>query len=141
MNGAEFIDRQGQAAAGYVEPQGNLKEHAGYSEVLSATQHLADLIAPLETGPQWPHMLVVVTYDENGGFWGHAAPPKADRWGPDTRIPAIICAARNCLSSARRSDRGAESAALTALIDFSLQRRKGRFRLGGAPSVVCSSAS
>ena len=35
-------------------------------------------------------MLVVVTYDENGGIWDHVAPPKGDRWGPGTRIPAII---------------------------------------------------
>jgi acid phosphatase len=35
-------------------------------------------------------MLVIVTYDENGGLWDHVAPPKGDRWGPGTRIPAII---------------------------------------------------
>jgi phospholipase C len=35
-------------------------------------------------------MVVVVTYDENGGWWDHVAPPKADRWGPGSRIPAII---------------------------------------------------
>ncbi len=35
-------------------------------------------------------MLIVVTYDENGGFWDHARVPKGDRWGPGTRIPAII---------------------------------------------------
>jgi acid phosphatase len=35
-------------------------------------------------------MVVVVTYDENGGFWDHVAPPKGDRWGPGTRIPALI---------------------------------------------------
>jgi phospholipase C len=35
-------------------------------------------------------MLVVVTYDENGGFWDHVSPPKGDRWGPGTRVPAII---------------------------------------------------
>jgi acid phosphatase len=35
-------------------------------------------------------MVVIVTYDENGGFWDHVAPPKADRWGPGMRIPAII---------------------------------------------------
>jgi acid phosphatase len=35
-------------------------------------------------------MLVVVTYDENGGQWDHVAPPKGDRWGPGSRIPAII---------------------------------------------------
>ncbi len=35
-------------------------------------------------------MLVALTYNENGGFWDHVAPPKADRWGPGTRIPTII---------------------------------------------------
>ena len=35
-------------------------------------------------------MLVIVTYDENGGFWDHVAPPQGDRWGPGTRVPAII---------------------------------------------------
>ncbi len=33
---------------------------------------------------------MIVTYDENGGFWDHVAPPKGDRWGPGTRIPAIV---------------------------------------------------
>jgi len=33
---------------------------------------------------------VIVTYDENGGFWDHVAPPKGDLLGPGTRIPAII---------------------------------------------------
>ena len=31
-----------------------------------------------------------VTVDENGGWWDHVAPPKGDRWGPGTRIPAIV---------------------------------------------------
>jgi phospholipase C len=58
--------------------------------VLSGDQHIADVIAHLQKSPQWAHMLVIVTYDENGGFWDHAAPPKADRWGPGNRIPAIL---------------------------------------------------
>jgi acid phosphatase len=35
-------------------------------------------------------MLIVVTFDENGGWWDHVAPPKGDRWGPGTRVPAIL---------------------------------------------------
>ena len=40
-------------------------------------------------------MVVIVTYDENGGFWDHVPPPTrvpgwGDRWGPATRIPALI---------------------------------------------------
>ena len=33
---------------------------------------------------------MIVTYDENGGLWDHVAPPVGDRWGPGTRVPAII---------------------------------------------------
>ncbi|TBW40061.1 acid phosphatase [Siculibacillus lacustris] len=74
----------------FYKPQGNLNEHAGYAEILSGDTHIADVIAHLQRSKQWDHMVVVVTYDENGGLWDHAAPPKADRWGPGTRIPAII---------------------------------------------------
>lgn len=35
-------------------------------------------------------MLVVITFDENSGFWDHVAPPKADRWGPGSRVPGLI---------------------------------------------------
>jgi phospholipase C len=37
---------------------------------------------------------VIVTYDENGGYWDHVAPPQGpgwgDRWGPGSRIPALL---------------------------------------------------
>ena len=35
-------------------------------------------------------MVIVITYDEFGGVWDHAAPPKGDLMGPGTRIPAIV---------------------------------------------------
>ena len=74
----------------FYKPQGNLNEHAGYADVTAGDAHIADVIAHLQKSPQWGHMVVIVTYDENGGFWDHVAPPKADRFGPGTRIPAII---------------------------------------------------
>ena len=74
----------------FYKPQGNLNEHAGYADVKSGDAHLAGLIEQLRESPQWKHMVVIVTYDENGGFWDHVAPPKADRWGPGSRVPAII---------------------------------------------------
>jgi acid phosphatase len=33
---------------------------------------------------------VIVTVDENGGWWDHVSPPKGDRWGPGSRIPALV---------------------------------------------------
>jgi acid phosphatase len=77
-------------AVSFYKPQGNLNQHAGYADVASGDAHIASVIAQLKASPQWKNMVVVVTYDENGGFYDHAKVPKADRWGPGTRIPALI---------------------------------------------------
>lgn len=92
-NGAEFIkaiDAGTLPQVAFYKPQGNLNEHAGYTDVASGDAHIADLIAHLQKSPQWKNMVVVVTYDENGGFWDHVGPPKGDRWGPGSRIPALV---------------------------------------------------
>jgi len=47
-------------------------------------------VAKLQASPQYKNMVIVITYDEFGGAWDHVAPPKADKLGPGTRIPAII---------------------------------------------------
>jgi phospholipase C len=93
LDGAEFIaaiDAGALPTVSFYKPQGSLNEHPGYAEVLSGDEHLAEIVNHLEKSPQWGQMLVVITYDENGGFWDHAPPPKGDRWGPGTRIPALI---------------------------------------------------
>jgi acid phosphatase len=74
----------------FYKPQGSVNEHAAYANIIDGETHIATLLAALRASPQWPHMLVVVTYDEYGGWWDHVAPPKGDRFGPATRIPALI---------------------------------------------------
>ena len=86
----EAIDKGELPQVAFYKPQGNLNEHAGYADVESGDRHIADVIAHLQKSPQWKNMVVIVTYDENGGFWDHVAPPKGDRFGPGTRIPTII---------------------------------------------------
>jgi len=74
----------------FYKPQGNLNQHPGYANMSDGDAHIAEVVERLQKSPQWPKMLIVVTYDENGGSWDHARVPKGDRWGPGTRIPAII---------------------------------------------------
>jgi phospholipase C len=78
----------------FYKPVGILNQHPAYTDVMSGDAHIADLLDKLTKSPQWKNMLVVVTYDENGGFWDHVPPPSGsgwgDRWGPATRIPALI---------------------------------------------------
>ena len=77
-------------AVSFYKPQGNLNMHAGYADVASGDRHIARALKVLQESPQWKNMVVVVTVDENGGWWDHVAPPKGDRWGPGTRVPAIV---------------------------------------------------
>ena len=49
-------------------------------------------LAWIRASSLWEGTVIIVTYDENGGFWDHVPPPKGDRWGPGTRIPAVIIA-------------------------------------------------
>ncbi|TYQ21613.1 UNVERIFIED_ORG: acid phosphatase [Zoogloea ramigera] len=77
-------------AVTFYKPQGNLNLHAGYSDIESGDAHIANVIEHLKKSPQWNNMVVVITFDENGGWWDHVAPPKGDRWGPGSRIPAIV---------------------------------------------------
>ena len=78
----------------FFKPAGRYTEHPSYTDVVSGDEHIAALLERLRRSPQWPRMAVIVTYDENGGFWDHVPPPSGpgwgDRWGPGTRIPAII---------------------------------------------------
>ena len=74
----------------WYKPTGNVNQHPGYANLDDGDAHIADLVAKLQAGPQWEHMVIIITYDEYGGQWDHAAVPKGDLLGPGERIPAII---------------------------------------------------
>ena len=74
----------------FYKPQGSLNQHPSYTDVWSGDQHIAALLTRIRASPVWSSSVIVITYDENGGFWDHVPPPKGDRWGPGTRIPAIV---------------------------------------------------
>lgn len=84
------IENGNLPSVSFFKPLGDKNEHPGYADLVTGEQHIAKLLARFEKSPQWKDMVVIVTYDENGGFWDHARPPKKDRWGPGTRVPTII---------------------------------------------------
>ena len=77
-------------AVSFVKPSGIDNEHPGYTDVIAGEVHAEDLINAVRNGPDWSDSVIVVTYDENGGFWDHVPPPKVDQWGPGSRVPAIV---------------------------------------------------
>ncbi|KWA24338.1 acid phosphatase [Burkholderia territorii] len=84
------IDAGRLPAVAFYKPQGNLNMHAGYADVESGDRHIANVIERIRRGPQWANTVIVMTHDENGGWWDHVAPPVGDRWGPGSRIPALV---------------------------------------------------
>lgn len=78
----------------FYKPSGRFNQHPSYTDLASGDEHIDELLTKLRNSPQWKRMAVIVTYDENGGYWDHAPPPSgpgwSDRWGPGTRIPTLI---------------------------------------------------
>jgi phospholipase C len=75
----------------FVKPLGLDNEHPGYSEVFNGENHALELINAVLNGPNGKDALIILTYDENGGFWDHVPPPPSpDGLGPGTRVPAIL---------------------------------------------------
>ena len=90
---ADFLaamDRGQLPAVSFYKPLGRYNEHPGDTNLFAGETRTADILTRLENSPQWRGMLVIVTYDEYGGFWDHVPPPKGDRWGPATRVPTLL---------------------------------------------------
>ena len=77
-------------AVSFVKPDGADNEHPGYANLFAGETQAAALIGRIMHSSAWPSTAIIVTYDENGGFWDHVSPPKLDRWGDGTRVPAIV---------------------------------------------------
>ena len=81
----------------FVKPIGLENEHPGYTSVSRGSDHLVQLLKSINDSACAKDTMVVVTYDEFGGQFDHVSPPGQggtpgphDKWGPGTRIPALI---------------------------------------------------
>lgn len=88
------IEKGTLPAVSFYKPVGMQTQHPSYTDVQSGDSHIDSVLHKLKASPQWKNMLVVVTYDENGGYWDHVPPPAgpgfSDTFGPGTRVPALL---------------------------------------------------
>lgn len=88
------IEKGTLPAVSFYKPSGVDNQHPAYTDIMTGDAHISALLDKLKASPQWKDMLVVVTYDENGGYWDHVPPPSGpgwgDRFGPGSRIPTIL---------------------------------------------------
>lgn len=103
MTGQFFKD----AAAGklpsvvYIDPSfGENDDHPPVHPILGQ-ELIRSIYTALANSPQWKNIMLVITYDEHGGFFDHVSPPTTvddtkDRFGIDGfeqlgfRVPAIV---------------------------------------------------
>ena len=81
----------------YIDPPFYLADDHPPHHPILGQELIASVYNALATSPQWNECLLVVTYDEHGGFFDHVPPPTVpddraaegfDQLGP--RVPAIV---------------------------------------------------
>ncbi len=81
-------------AVSFVKPIGYESEHPGASSTLSAgVTRVTGIIAAIEASKYRDDTLVILTYDEGGGYFDHVAPPAASTIDSEpygTRIPFLV---------------------------------------------------
>ncbi len=65
------------------------------SDVIAGQDLVLTIYHALSSAPTWDKTLLIVTYDEHGGFYDHVAPPKAVDDDPEfqrlgVRVPALL---------------------------------------------------
>ena len=81
----------------FYKPIGVLNQHPGYANLVPGDEEIGRIVKLMDESPMKDSYAVIITYDENGGFWDHVAPPhgpaagaRADFFGPGSRIPTIL---------------------------------------------------
>jgi acid phosphatase len=90
---AEFLAAADSGAlpqVSFYKPIADRDGHSGYSTVAAGDDEVFRIVERLRKSPNWSDMLIVVTADENGGYWDHVAPPAIDRFGPGVRVPSLV---------------------------------------------------
>ena len=86
----------------FVDPRGGFDDHP-HADIRVGDNWLNQTFSAINNGPAWPSTVVVITFDEGGGFFDHVAPPRVvapNSTDPDVdadgnvllgfRVPAFI---------------------------------------------------
>jgi phospholipase C len=85
----------------YIDPYFYLNDDHPPIHPINGQQLIMAVYTALAKSPQWKNCLLVITYDENGGFFDHVSPPKTTddtlaKYGQDGfdqlgfRVPAMV---------------------------------------------------
>ena len=92
-------------AVSFVDPRftdegsGTSGDDHPHADIRSGETFLAEVYNAVTSGPGWANTLLVVNYDEWGGFYDHVAPTTAPDTSPETalrgfRVPSLVVSPR-----------------------------------------------
>jgi len=73
----------------YVVPNFRKSDHAGMTDG-SGPDWIAAIANTLGASPYWKDTVLIVTWDDWGGWYDHVKPPHRDRMGMGFRVPLIV---------------------------------------------------
>ena len=80
-------------AVSFIDPAYTLNDYEGnddhpHADIRRGDALLSEVFHALAEGPAWPNTVLVVNYDEWGGFFDHVPPPRAD--APNDVDPDLV---------------------------------------------------
>lgn len=77
-------------AVSWVVPDVAESDHPAAGSICRGENWTVELVNALQQSPEWKRTLVVVTWDDFGGFYDHVPPPHVDLYGFGPRVPTIV---------------------------------------------------
>ena len=76
-------------AVSWIVPNGQESEHPP-QDIQLGMWYVTDFVNALMKSPYWVNTLLVITWDDYGGFYDHVSPPQVDAYGYGPRVPTIL---------------------------------------------------
>ncbi|MGH3118581.1 MAG: phospholipase C [Gaiellales bacterium] len=84
------IQNERLAAVSWVLPGVGFDEHPGTHSVCKGENWTVQHLNALMRSKYWPTTVVIITWDDFGGFYDHVPPPHLDVMGLGPRVPLLI---------------------------------------------------
>ena len=78
---------------GWIFPDAEESEHP-LTDIRVGMWYVTAVVNALMKSPYWPTTVLVISWDEYGGFYDHVPPPRVDAQGYGIRVPALIISSR-----------------------------------------------
>ncbi len=83
------IAEQKLPAVSWIVPTAEDSEHPP-ADAAQGMWHVTHLINAIMRSPYWKDSVIILTWDDYGGFYDHVPPPNVDQYGYGPRVPALI---------------------------------------------------